>query len=43
MIAKMWAQQILNGGKTFKDVPRQLKDKVRNLLIESGNAELVME
>jgi len=31
------------GKKTFADVPRLLKDKVREILIDSGMEELVQE
>ena len=43
MIAMLWANQIILGKKTFADVPRLLKDKVRELLIEAGCGELVTE
>ena len=29
MMAMLWAQQIMLGKKTFADVPRLLKDKVK--------------
>lgn len=38
MIAKLWANQIIAGKKSFSDVPAQLKDKVKELLIEAGYA-----
>jgi len=37
MMAMLWAQQIMLGRKTFADVPRLLKDKVK----DSGMEELV--
>ena len=43
MIAMLWANQIILGKKTFADVPRLLKAKVRELLIEAGCGELVTE
>lgn len=43
MIAMLWANQIILGKKTFADVPRLLKDKVKELLIEAGCGELVTE
>ena len=43
MIAMFWAQRILLGKKTFSDVPVKLKDKVRELLIESDMEELATE
>ena len=36
MMAMLWAQQIMLGRKTFADVPRLLKDKVKELLMDSG-------
>ena len=43
MIAMLWANQIILDKKTFADVPRLLKAKVKELLIESGHEELVVE
>ena len=43
MIAMLWAQRIMNGKKTFADVPRLLKEQVKEILIESGVEELVTE
>lgn len=43
MMAIIWAQQIMLGKKTYADVPRLLKDKVKEILIDSGCEELVME
>ncbi len=41
MMAMLWAQQIMLGKKTFKQVPRLLKEQVREILIDSGMEELV--
>lgn len=41
MIAMLWAQKIMNGKKKFSDVPRLLKDKVKEELIDSGMEELI--
>ena len=41
--ATIWAQQIMLGKKTYAQVPRLLKDKVREILIDSGCEELVTE
>ena len=41
MVAQLWAIQIANGNVVFSDVPRLLRDKVREILIESGNSERV--
>ena len=43
MMAMLWAQQIMLGKKTFAQVPRLLKDKVKEILIDSGMEELVTE
>ena len=43
MMAMLWAQQIMLGKKKYKDVPRLLKDKVKELLIDSGCEDLVTE
>jgi hypothetical protein len=43
MMAMLWAQQIMLGKKTFAQVPRLLKDKVREILIDSGMEELIEE
>lgn len=43
MMAMLWAQQIMLGKKTFAQVPRLLKDKVREILIDSGMEELIIE
>lgn len=44
MIAKLWADQILSGKKTFNEVPSKLKEKVKELLMEMGheNGEVEM-
>lgn len=41
MIAMLWAQRIMNGKKTYADVPRLLKEQVKEILVESGVEELV--
>lgn len=43
MMAMLWAQQIMLGKKTFAEVPVKLKNKVRELLIDSGCEDLVTE
>lgn len=43
MMAMLWAQQIMLGKKTFAQVPRLLKDKVKEILIDSGMEELAVE
>lgn len=43
MMAMLWAQQIMLGKKTYAQVPRLLKDKVKEILIDSGMEELAVE
>lgn len=43
MMAMLWAQKIMLGKKTFDQVPRLLKEQVREILIESGMEELITE
>lgn len=40
MMGMLWAQQIMLGKKEFKDVPRLLKESVKEILIDSGMGEL---
>ena len=40
MMAMLWAHQIMLGKRTFDEVPRLLKEKVRELLEDSGVGEL---
>ena len=43
MMAKLWAQKIILGKKQYMDVPRLLKEQVKEILIESGLESLVVE
>ena len=43
MMAMLWAQQIMLGKKTYSQVPRLLKDTVKEVLIDSGAEDLVTE
>ena len=43
MMAMLWAQQIMMGKKTYGQVPRLLKDKVKEILEDSGMTELAKE
>ena len=43
MMAMLWAQQSMLGKKTYAQVPRLLKDKVKEILVDSGMEELVTE
>lgn len=41
MMAMLWAQQVMLGKKTYAQVPRLLKEQVREILMDSGMGELV--
>lgn len=43
MIAMLWCNQIILGKKIYADVPRLLKVKVKELLIDAGHEELIVE
>ena len=43
MLAMLWVQQILLGKKTYSQVPRLLKESVKEILIDSGFENLVTE
>ena len=43
MMAMIWAQQIMLGKKTYAQVPRRLREKVKGILIDSGCDELITE
>ena len=43
MMAMLWAQQIMLGKKTYAQVPPLLKEKVKEVLIDSGCEDLVVE
>ena len=43
MMAMLWAQQIMLGKKTYAQIPRLLKDKVKEILEDSGMGELAKE
>lgn len=43
MMAMLWAQQIMMGKKTFAQIPKLLKEQVRELLEDSGVGELAKE
>lgn len=40
MIANLWALKIIDGSKTFEQVPAKLKPQVKQILIEKGWPEL---
>lgn len=43
MMAMLWAQEIMCGNKTFARVPKLLKEQVRQILINAGCEELIVE
>lgn len=43
MMAMFFAQRVILGKTKFKDVPRQLKETVREILIDSGLEFLIDE
>ena len=43
MMAMLWTQQIMLGKKEYTQVPRLLREQVKEVLIDSGMAELVTE
>lgn len=43
MIVELWSKQIINGKKQFKDVPRLLKPRVKQYLINQGRVELTIQ
>lgn len=43
MMAMLWAQQIMLGKRTFNQVPRRLKDRVAEILRDSGCEDLITE
>ena len=43
MLAMLWATQIILGKKTFAQVPAKLKEQVREILIDAGCEELIIE
>ena len=43
MMAMLWAQQIMLEKKTYAQAPRLLKEKVKEILTDSGCEDLVTE
>ena len=43
LLAMLWVVKIVDGKKTFSDVPRLLKEQVKEILIESGLENLIDE
>ena len=42
MIAMLWANQIMIGKKSYEEVPRLLKIKVKEILVDAGYEELTV-
>lgn len=42
-IAKLWANRIIVGLKTYNDVPAKLKEQVKEILVEVDRSDLVTE
>lgn len=42
-MATLWAKQIELGNKTYSQVPRLLKEKVKAILISNGREDLIIE
>lgn len=43
MLAKLFANQIIKGKLTFAEVPKCLKEQVKEILIDAGLESLVVE
>lgn len=43
MMSMLWTQQIMLGKKKYEQVPRLLKEQVKEMLIDSGCEDLVTE
>ena len=43
MMAMLWAQQIMLGKKTYAQVPKLLKEQVKEILIDSGCEGMITE
>ena len=43
MIARLWAEQIVAGKKTYRQVPVKLKAQVADVLREMGREDLIIE
>ena len=41
MVVELWTKMIILGKKKFKDVPKQLQEKVKQSLIEQGKIDLI--
>lgn len=43
MISLLWANQIIMNNKKYSDVPRLLRDKVKEILISLGHEDMTTE
>lgn len=43
MLAMLWANQIILGKKTYKQVPAKLKNAVQEILVDAGCEDLIEE
>lgn len=43
MVAMLWANQIMKGKKTYREVPPLLKPQVAEILRDAGMEELIIE
>ena len=43
MLARLWANQIIDGKKIYANVPRLLKEQVKEILVSKGRMDLVTE
>ena len=43
MIVELWANMIIEGKKQFSDVPRQLKPRVKEYLVNKGRIDLAVK
>lgn len=41
LIAKLWADRIISGIRTYNEVPSKLKEQVKEVLVEIGREDLV--
>lgn len=42
-MAALWAKEVINKNKEYKEVPRLLKAKVKEILIDKGFEKLITE
>lgn len=42
-IAKLWANRIIAGLKTYDDVPPKLKEQVKEILVDLNHSDLIIE